>query len=58
MFVNVIVNVPSSLVDKVFEYHVPEYLKDFICVGSRIKISFGEADRLLHGFIIEETYLE
>ena len=53
MFVNVIVNVPSSLVDKVFEYHVPEYLEDFICVGSRIKISFGEANRLIHGFIID-----
>ena len=53
MFVNVIVNVPSSLVDKVFEYHVPEYLEDFISVGSRIKISFGEANRLIHGFIID-----
>lgn len=53
MYVSVIVNNPSSNVDKIFEYKVPTYLEEFIYVGSRIKIPFGNGDRLIHGFIID-----
>ena len=53
MYVSVIVNNPSSNVDRIFEYKVPTYLEEFIYVGSRIKIPFGNSDRLIHGFIID-----
>lgn len=53
MFVNVIVNIPSTKVDKLFEYHIPKDLEPFIQVGERIKIPFGEANRVIHGFIID-----
>lgn len=53
MFVSVIVNVPASKVDREFEYAVPEHLVPFIQVGERIKIPFGETNRLIHGFIID-----
>ena len=53
MYVSVIVNVPSSKVDKLFEYKVPTDLEPFIEVGERIKIPFGDANRVMHGFIID-----
>lgn len=53
MFVSVIVNVPASKVDKLFEYKVPDELEPFIEVGERIKIPFGDANRVIHGFIID-----
>lgn len=53
MFVSVIVNIPSSKVDKLFEYKVPNELEPFIEVGERIKIPFGDANRVIHGFIID-----
>lgn len=53
MYVSVIVNVPASKVDKLFEYKVPTDLEPFIEVGERIKIPFGDANRVMHGFIID-----
>lgn len=53
MFANVIVNVPSSQVDHIFEYEIPQDLEQFLHVGSRIKIPFGDANRLIHGFVID-----
>ena len=53
MFASVIVNVPASNVDKIFEYSVPSYLEQFISVGSRIKIPFGDGNRITYGFIID-----
>ncbi len=53
MYVSVIVNIPASKVDKLFEYRIPSDLEPFIAVGERIKIPFGDANRVIHGFIVD-----
>lgn len=50
MIANVIVDVNSKRVDKVFDYHVPENLQSSIQVGQRVAVPFGP--RKIQGFII------
>ena len=53
MFANVIVNIPSSNIDQMFEYLVPEPLTNYIMVGSRVSIPFGQGDKGVMGYVLE-----
>lgn len=60
MIANVIVNVPSSNTDQIYDYMLPEEFETFAKVGSRVKVAFGQADRQVMGYILklsaETTY--
>ena len=53
MIAKVIVNIPSSNIDQLFDYLIPPEFCDFASVGSRVRVPFGDANRQIMGFIIE-----
>ena len=53
MIANVIVNVPSSNTDQIYDYIVPEEFETFAKVGSRVKVAFGSGDRYVMGYILQ-----
>ena len=59
MYAEVLVDIAHQAVDQVFDYEVPEPLKENIATGQRVKVPF--AGRTLTGFVVkikEETSLE
>lgn len=53
MIAKVVVNVPSSNTDQFYDYIIPNEFTDFAKVGSRVKVPFGNGDRVIMGFILE-----
>ncbi|CAG7622880.1 primosomal protein N' [Paenibacillus allorhizosphaerae] len=51
MYAKVIVDVPAKQTNRAFDYMVPEAMKDWIAVGSRVGVPFGP--RTLQGFVVE-----
>ncbi|TBL78333.1 primosomal protein N' [Paenibacillus thalictri] len=51
MYAKVIVDVPAKQTDRPFDYIVPEPLRDWVAVGSRVGVPFGP--RVLQGFVVE-----
>ncbi|WP_248926450.1 primosomal protein N' [Paenibacillus hamazuiensis] len=50
MYAKVIVDVPAKQTDRPFDYAVPEALREWIAVGSRVGVPFGP--RVLQGFVV------
>ena len=53
MVVGVIINSTAKVLNKVFDYFVPEKLEKLIKIGDRIKIPFGKGEALKEGFVFE-----
>ena len=53
MYARVIVEIGVKAVDKMFTYLVPIRFRNFIKVGARVKVPFG--NRVLEGFVLEIT---
>lgn len=53
MYASVIIDVSSSNVDYEYEYAIPQELLPLAFPGVRVKVSFGKANRLVMGYIIE-----
>ncbi|CAG7603886.1 primosomal protein N' [Paenibacillus solanacearum] len=51
MYAKVIVDVPAKQTNRAFDYRVPDSMKDWIAVGSRVGVPFGP--RTLQGFVVE-----
>lgn len=51
MIIGVLVELSNKNIDKIFDYSVPDNLKDKIKVGIRVKVPFGKME--LEGFVIE-----
>lgn len=53
MFASIVVNVTSSNVDQLYEYYVPNDIAPYIQVGSRVNVEFGDANRLVMGYVLD-----
>ncbi len=53
MFAGVVIDIPSSNVDQVFDYVVPFELNDIIKVGSRVKVPFGQSNKPILAIVVE-----
>lgn len=51
MIIGVLVELSNKNIDKIFDYSVPDNLKDKIKVGIRVKVPFGKME--LEGFVVE-----
>ena len=51
MIIGVLVELSNKNIDKIFDYSVPDNLKDKIKIGIRVKVPFGRME--LEGFVIE-----
>ncbi len=52
MYADVIVDITSEKLDKVFQYRIPEELKGALAVGSEVKVPFGNGNRLISGYVV------
>ena len=57
MLASVVINVASSNVDQMYEYEVPCDMAPYINIGARVKVEFGNGNRLVMGYVLE-TYEE
>ena len=51
MIAGVLVELSNKNIDKVFDYNIPSFLNDKICIGIRVKVPFGRMT--LEGFVLE-----
>ncbi|MBS6397462.1 MAG: primosomal protein N' [Clostridiales bacterium] len=51
-FVNVIVDISSEKLDRVFQYRVPEHLKDQLQAGMQVYFPFGMGNRQMKGYVV------
>ena len=47
---DVLVELKAKQIDKTFTYLIPDNLKDIICIGKRVMVSFGK--QILEGFVL------
>ncbi len=52
MYADVIVDITSEKLDKVFQYQVPAKLEGTLTVGSEVKVPFGNGNRLISGYVV------
>ncbi|GGI41667.1 primosomal protein N' [Mammaliicoccus stepanovicii] len=50
MIANVVVDIPSKNVDKIFDYKIPPDIEEIVKVGVRVEVPFGS--RKIQGFVI------
>jgi len=51
-FVNVIVDISHEKLDRIFQYHVPEALKNRLQIGMKVNIPFGKGNRQIKGYVV------
>lgn len=51
-FVNVIVDISSGQVDRVFQYRVPQTLRDSLKIGMQVSFPFGRGNRPMKGYAV------
>ena len=54
-YVNVIVDIVHTAVDRVFQYEVPEELFGKLSLGMKVRIPFGRGNTVRDGYIIGFT---
>ena len=52
LYAQVIVDVSHARLDRIFEYRVPDTLRDDIQIGHRVLLPFGAGNRKTEGFVI------
>ncbi|MDO4616335.1 MAG: primosomal protein N' [Lachnospiraceae bacterium] len=51
-FADVIVDITSEKLDRVFQYRIPEALSDKVRIGTRVQIPFGGGNRSVTGYVV------
>lgn len=54
-YVNIIVDISHEKVDRVFQYRVPEDLRDHLQVGMQVEVPFGRGNRPTKGYAVGFT---
>lgn len=52
MYADVIVDITHEKLDKVFQYRIPDTLKDRLRIGSEVIVPFGKGDRKIRGYVV------
>lgn len=52
MVAGVIVTKTARQIDRIFDYEIPDALRQEVCVGSRVTVPFGAGGRLCEGFVL------
>nr|WP_297770183.1 primosomal protein N' [uncultured Butyrivibrio sp.] len=54
-YANIIIDISHEKVDRLFQYRIPERLRDRIEVGSPVDVPFGKGNTLRKGYVLELT---
>ncbi len=52
LYADVIIEISHEKLDRPFQYKIPENLRDMIYPGARVEIPFGNANRVIRGYVI------
>lgn len=52
LYIDVIVDISVSSLDRIFQYRVPEELESEVQVGCQVQVPFGSGNRRMKGFIV------
>lgn len=52
LFIDVIIDISVSRLDRIFQYRVPEALEPLAAVGRQVAVPFGNGNRVMKGFIV------
>lgn len=55
MYADVIVDIATGELDRVFQYRVPDDMENSISAGVRVEIPFGKGNRKIQGFVINTS---
>ncbi len=51
-FAEIIIDISTTALDRIFTYEIPKRLEDEVCVGSKVVIPFGQGNTLKTGYVI------
>ncbi len=54
-YARIIIDISHESLDRVFEYRIPEELREEIGIGSVVEIPFGQGNRRIKGYVTEFT---
>lgn len=54
-YANVIVDISHEKLDRVFQYRIPEHLKEHLKTGMQVQFPFGNGNRLMKGYVVGFT---
>jgi len=54
-YADIIIDISTKNVDRVFQYRIPEYLTGTIQVGSRVLVPFGKGNKERTGYVVSIT---
>ncbi|MBO5279312.1 MAG: primosomal protein N' [Lachnospiraceae bacterium] len=52
MYADIIVDISYEKLDRIFQYRIPEHLREQLVVGSQVEIPFGMGNRVISGYIV------
>ena len=52
-FANIIIDISHESVDRLFQYRIPEGLRESIQVGQQVYIPFGRGNSIRTGYVVE-----
>ncbi len=52
MYADIIVDISYEKLDRIFQYRIPEQLKEKVTVGSLVEIPFGMGNRVIQGYVV------
>ena len=54
-YANVIVDISHEKLDRVFQYRIPEHLKEHLKTGMQVQFPFGNGNRPMKGYVVGFT---
>ena len=54
-YANVIVDISHEKLDRVFQYRIPEHLKEHLKTGMQVQFPFGNGNRRIQGYVVKLT---
>ena len=54
-YADVIIDISTKNVDRVFQYRIPAALEDTVQVGCRVAVPFGKSDTVRTGYVVSLT---
>ena len=51
MYADIIIDITHTKLDKVFQYHIPEYMESFLRPGMEVMVPFGNGNKETKGYV-------
>lgn len=52
MYADIIIDITHEKLDKIFQYRIPESLREVLEIGMEVVVPFGRGNREIHGYVV------